>query len=455
MDHPSFADNTHPWMRRLGLLAIISVVTSAGIYGIGRQQSRQAETFTATATVYHPESSTSRRGHSARSSEERLSGRNIGELLRDHEGDPSDIADLGANLRVSSAHSGAAGWVRTTLTYSGATAENTLHTVNRLARRLAEHERLAAETSIREALTQARASTEQARQELLAAECELEQFVRRHFEQLRQRNGNLPHASSSSLQAPICGPPLEQPDAVENPEWCDLRDQVARLRRQREEMLSTRTPLHPAVRDLDTELARLEPLLASVPQYLPGRRGIAPATSTPTPEYPGQTPLLQGMSGNSPQFSGEDITASEGFAVRRDAVEKARQKYEEMASLEQRVRQRELQLAAPEVQWAEQCQRTSGAAPGNRLVWMALAAGLAMATGVGMVWAGATSDLMLSSVADVQAALPVPVMGVVSVPGVPGTSTVQSPVTAGTSTLMVIFGVAIVVICVASTFLFL
>lgn len=438
------------WVKPLALLATVSILTGAGVYGVGLQRAPEAEVFTAVATVYHSEPAGRGSDRAVSPGAGWFTDAAIRDAVRGTSDDPSRVAEIRGNLRVSSDKPQAAGWIRTTLAYTGASPEEALHTVNLLARHFAEREQSAAVAMIRDAIVQARASTEQARQELHAAEWELEQFVRRHFEQLGERKGDSFLAPQKSGQGPAQAA-SEKPSGLENPEWCDLRDQVARLQRQREEMLLVRTPEHPAVKDLGQELARLESLLAGVPRYLPG--GAQNGRSAPfmkDASSPDLSPTIsrapEASRGQAWQPAEEEFAASEGFAVRQTALEKARQKYEQAAAAERQLREQELQLVAPEVQLAERCHVAPGGIQRSRLAATALAAGLAVAAGAGLFWMGAVRDPALSSLAEIQAALPVTVMGVVSVPSRPEPSPALSRTFAGARALMAICGIAIVVV---------
>ena len=62
---------------------------------------------------------------------------------------------------------------------------------------------------------------------------------------------------------------------------------------------------------------------------------------------------------------------------------------------------------------ASRCE-SLGPSSGDRLLWVALAAAVAMAAGVGMLSLG-LADPPLGTVAEVEAALPLPVLGVIGV----------------------------------------
>ena len=67
-------------------------------------------------------------------------------------------------------------------------------------------------------------------------------------------------------------PPPPQPAMVDNPVWLDLQRQVSGLEARRDQLLIDRTPLHPAVQEIDRRLAEAKEQLATTAHQIPDNR---------------------------------------------------------------------------------------------------------------------------------------------------------------------------------------
>ena len=56
---------------------------------------------------------------------------------------------------------------------------------------------------------------------------------------------------------------------LDNPVWLDLQKQVATLESRRDQLLIDRTPLHPAVQEVDAQLAEVKQQLATTARQIP------------------------------------------------------------------------------------------------------------------------------------------------------------------------------------------
>ncbi len=114
-------------------------------------------------------------------------------------------------------------------------------------------------------------------------------------------------------------------------------------------------------------------------------------------------------------------------------------------------------LAAPlpasepsvEIHLAEQCQHFQAAQGPRHLFLVALLAGLAMSTGVSMVSMGVAQP-PLSTISQVQAALPVPVVGVISTEDSESAESAPSPLARFSRPVLILGGVALMVVCLVA-----
>jgi hypothetical protein len=125
-----------------------------------------------------------------------------------------------------------------------------------------ERERESATTALR----LARETAEKARSAATSARAELDDFIKRHFDEHRQRGAaDLPKFRESK--------PQHKP--ADNPSWQELKNQLAELRARREEMLSQLMPAHPDVVEIDDQIAALSRRLTleALPTEEPAQRG--------------------------------------------------------------------------------------------------------------------------------------------------------------------------------------
>ena len=97
---------------------------------------------------------------------------------------------------------------------------------------------------------------EKARQELRRCVARQETFSRQLAEA-----GAKPEAVEQR-QEPVL-PPM-----IDNPQWLESQRKLAQLQRRREQLLVDRTPLHPAVKEIDGRIADAEEQLAAIPRQI-------------------------------------------------------------------------------------------------------------------------------------------------------------------------------------------
>ena len=123
------------------------------------------------------------------------------------------------------------------------------------ADRLAEWRR-----STEDRCQKARESAEKSRQERRENAARLETFER------QQREAAQSLADASRQETP-------QPATIDNPVWLDLQRQVSDLERRRDQLLVDRTPLHPAVQEIEGQLADVKGQLAATSRQIPDDHG--------------------------------------------------------------------------------------------------------------------------------------------------------------------------------------
>ncbi len=437
------------WIKRTVVLGLVFLLTVTAVYVVGTRLGRQSRSFSATAVISVPEPAFRSAFSPQQFVPDALIRKAItnGGSAADPPG-PTVIANARRHLQVVSTGRETPGLVRVALSYTAATAEEALGVVNRLGRLLAERHHSAKAASSREARrdTQA-AAAEEARLEWRRAESDLRQFVQQQFQQWRQRTVELKNAVEGPSAAELAAPPAPETDEIENPAWVELNNQVTELKEKRAELLASRTALHPAVKDLDTDLARLEGILAGIPPHIAGpsesAREAPAARSDRGPDFADAAQLALEQIRGLVRFN---AAAAEAFAAKTAAVDEARRKYEQLTAAERRAREEDFRVPWPTLQLADQSRVIAGPSSG-RLPLVALAAGLAMTVGVGLTWRGAAADLTLSRATDVEAALAVPVVGTVSLNEPFHGSVRSSPIPGVGSVLMVIFGITLMVAC--------
>ena len=218
-----------------------------------------------------------------------------------------------------------------------------------------------------------------------------------------------------------CAAAAAPPPMIDNPQWLELQRRLAELRRRREQLLVDRTPLHPAVAEIDVRIADAEEQLAAVPRQIPNPQADDRADKA-TPISLANKAATAGRADKAATVGRADKQAAEQIAEENQqklhdlsaAVEKARQARDEAELAEKRAL--EQQQARPQlvVEYAKVVQDPLVVDYGwRRLIWSTLAAGALMAFGIGGVWLGATIEPTVSSVAEVEAALGGPIIGTI------------------------------------------
>ncbi|MCR4415720.1 MAG: hypothetical protein NUV77_25180 [Thermoguttaceae bacterium] len=308
-----------------------------------------------------------------------------------------------------------AGQIDVTLAYSATDGAQAACVVNSLAEQAREERQLAVEADARRSRESARAATEQAREDYHRARTELARFLERHFaEHQAASEDDTPTADAAAMAnktPPATSSTSKTPASpVQNPEWIELNREVAQARERLAILRLDRTSAHPAVQEMERRFEELERRLSTVPRELPQVGGgnltpdapKQPANEAPKPASRPANPVRR------------SVDHAESLAVYRrhqEALDRAERNLQQAEAAELATWERTAATPWVVVRLAHTTHPapTGGPTPGFLLT--VLAAGLTVAAGVLMVSAGADLDPPLASVEEVQAQLPVPVVG--------------------------------------------
>ena len=349
------------------------------------------------------------------------------------------VDEVGRDLRVTADATSPPGELAVSVIYANPSAQYSAQLANTLAGCYADDCRAEWKRQAQRAYAAAREATDRAQQEFLQAKAGLEEFAQQHLgspqlgqpaktiDANHQQAGSGPPGPTeprqSDPQTPAAATPPDQPSVGapspgDNPEWIELSERLAALKRRRTELLTDRTPLHPEVQETDLQIAALKRQLATIPREV----------SAKPPDQPAAADQSSGAQGSS-QPAGDDAGATGVTAVppAGDRTETARtfqtlkqaadqttaaylQAFQQERGAWQEHRREpriELDLARPSPP------RVPPAPPRLALLLAALAAGLTMAAGVVMISAGAAVQFPLTTVEQARNALPVPVVGTI------------------------------------------
>ncbi|MGA2065925.1 MAG: hypothetical protein ABSG86_13205 [Thermoguttaceae bacterium] len=267
--------------------------------------------------------------------------------------------------------------------------EHAAQDVNALAQRYADTFRAEWKSSVDRAYEEARTASERAAEQLQGAQGQLDAVLDRQIQAVRE--------ASQRLQPPPPAP--APPPPADNPDWTNLNRQLSELLGRRAELLAARTPLHPVVQDVEARIEATRRRLALVPRYVAGAAPV-PATEVTGPP-------------RVPPAAVADPAELEGL---QRVVEGAGRAHNEAVRVERLAWQARLREPAVELELAlEPPPPPRRWPPGAMALLGALATGLTMVVGLGMISAGAGIEPPLVTAAELQAAAGAPVIG--TVPG--------------------------------------
>jgi hypothetical protein len=427
------------------LLCLIAfVATGATVIWIRGHHSGGADWYTATATIWHRSNhfnkvdldpSKEPLGPDPASVERQIvSKQNLRHALSRLEHslpdgakpDPWAVADetmeqVRRQLRVACTGGSGPDRKGISVTYLDGNPDRAVQLVNGLARGYVEQYRTKLEATVHQDYLKARDAAEFARREYLEAKGRFDDFVAQHFRKqqaLAERKIDRPPEPPDSAQAPPIdesengAAELPAPQPGEIPEHVELGRQLAGLREHRAQLLLSRTPVHPEVQYVNTQIADLRERLASIPVGMDERPPVPPPSQDPPWEPPRVENLSDTSGAAEPEERGEEhAEAVRAYDAHREAVAQARQEYDRLSEIKRRAWERELRAVSVELDLAEgpRLYRPTDRSP--RSLLGALAAALAVAFGVGMISAGFDTDLPLAMPTEVERALGIPVVG--------------------------------------------
>ena len=213
------------------------------------------------------------------------------------------------------------------------------------------------------------------------------------FELLRDRR--LQALASARPAAPL------PPATIENPRWTEICQRLADLEKRKTNLLVERTPLHPSVLEIETriadvrrEMAAITPTLA---QALPADhdpRAGAPVSASALPTAAPAATEVQAVQQAAQQLK-QDLQEAQGA---------------ERAALTARGEELRIDLLAAEPLPPPPVPPRANTAT---ILGKALVTATTSIVGLGMISLGASLEPALSSIAELQALLPVPVVGVI------------------------------------------
>jgi hypothetical protein len=340
---------------------------------------------------------------------------------------PADPEPIRRRLRFSS-QAAEPGSRILSIEYTDSHRDQALRLVNELAGRYADAYRAAVAAMLGKADEQAAQAVQQSRKQWQQAEAQRSEFLRH------------PPPVQRHTQTPKTAPPPAKPRWVDNPRWADLQRAHDNLLRRRQELLETRTPLHPEVLVVDDLIAQSEAKMAAVPRRLlvgsadaqthgrgdTGTRGRGDA-GTRLRAIPGLSSSADSTVGQSKRGSaGATADGSSGkervqWEKRRlaldAAVQQARAQLDQAVRAERTNRNALGRAATIDLHPADRCEVVTAGVPIPwRFLPLALASGLGLATAAGMFFTGLSIDPLVTSTGQLQRWLPGPLLGPVPIP---------------------------------------
>ena len=337
------------------------------------------------------------------------------------------VDEVSRDLRVTADAMSPPGELAVSITYTNPSAQYSAQLADTLAECYADDCRAEWQRQTQRAYAAASEATDRAQQEFLRAKAHLEEFAQQHLASLQpgepaktvdadqeQADRGLPssvQARPSAPQTPAATTPPDQPSVGapppgDNPEWIELSERLAALKRRRAELLTDRTPLHPEVQETEQRIAALERQLAATPREVSAKPSDESAAADPSSSAQGPAPPVPP--------AGDRSETARAFQTLKQAADQTTAAYVQAFQQERRAWEEHQREPRIELDLARPGQNRVPPAPARlALLLTALAAGLTVAAGVVMISAGAAVQSPLTSVEQVRSALPVPVVGTI------------------------------------------
>ena len=342
--------------------------------------------------------------------------------------DMEQMIRLQQKLAVAVVSNKTPGDARIQLTYRDDNPRNVVLWVNGLADSFAEGYRQQWRSRADTTYNGAHDAAVRAAEELRQATARLDSFVEQQMQQVRP--------APQATHAPAANASL-----VDNPAWLDLNRQIGELQQRVAQLLINRTPIHPEVREAQGRLADMQRRLMETQRWIPGRQtgAATPATIASESLAAAQTTISRGAD------------AVEALKKLKEAVQQATGANDAATRTEREALQARQQEPQIDLELAQMKAAPPSLPTPLRLALAAIAAGLTTTVGLGMIATGATIEPTVNSLAQVNAVLTVPVIGVV--PETNRLNTARSSRSTLLRMLWIATGSIVVVSCVAAMLL--
>jgi len=475
------------WASRSALCLLAFIATGAAVLSLTASEARNTKRYAATATIWQCAAPSDGAGqHTSREPvsldpaaiERRvLSEDNLRRALHQVEGleqksrpTQNDLApgpggtveQVRQNFRVAATEASPERF-GISISYSDRDPDRAVRLVNTVATVCAEQYRAELKESDADHHPEAREAAERARQEYFEAQGRFDDFIGQHFlkqQALADRAAGwrpespsaevLPadRAAGSTAHRDVEG---RTPPPPIHPETAELQRQLAELERHRALLLAQRTPLHPEVQEVDLRIAGLRQRLASIPPHLPEQPPeVLPAEERPTLGAPVAEDLSDTAESTehvpAEALAAELADAAQAFRSHKDALDRAEEEYDRLAEAKRRAWEAQISTPRIELELAQVGVPCQPADEPSGSVLVALASALAVTFGVGLIWSGFDSDVPLATLAEVEAALPVPVVGKIPPTG-PASTAPKRQSRRGGGLAKIVYGVLLIGIC--------
>jgi len=245
-------------------------------------------------------------------------------------------------------------------------------------------------------------SAEKARQECRENVARLETFERQRREAAPSGDTLGGTAGLSSSAGNTVGQANRATPPIDNPRWGSLQQQISDLERRRSQLLADRTPLHPAVQEIEGRLASVREQLAATPRQIPGNdmKTAHAADTKATVPLP-----IDDLAAKHNQRKLDELAAT---------LEKSRLACQKAERAERQALQVQKVMPQFVFQYAEAVQDPPHVDYGwRRLIWTTFAASLLMVFGVASVALGTSIEPPVASIEEVEADLGQSVIGVI------------------------------------------
>ncbi|MEE9602221.1 MAG: hypothetical protein V3V75_02885 [Thermoguttaceae bacterium] len=412
------------------LYVFMFALTCLAVYFWGSVTAKQTGTpkrFAATATIIHHAMGTTgelAKGDLERAKEQITAEANLKKIIRqvrfalgirpDNDSPTAldeVVRETRRNLRIGGQEV-PSGSLKISLAYTDANADYASKLVDDLAERYADDCRTRWKTDTHQVYVETRDSLDRAQQAYIEAKARMDAFLAGHVKQTEVAK---PDAMQPGQQEQTTPPRLE-PVPRENPQWAELNAKLELLDERKEQLLVDRTPLHPQIEEVQLRIDDMRLELEKL------HRWLAPENPPPVLVQPSNKRDLVGDTSQqwtSQQWTSQQWTSqqraetAETLRMFKEEVERTGKAYDRAAAIEHQAWQE--YLKTPEIDVELATAEVLTAPPDRRLglLFVALAAGVGVVSGMRLISFGTSMDPILTSLPAVQAAVTVPVVGVV------------------------------------------